>query len=104
MKKIVALVLALVLVFSLSACAGSGKPNGTYVAAGGTLKLEFSQNNFKLTIGDGLPGADVSVGTFEMNGNEVNCSFESGGTDVFTYDAEKDSLDWYGAATFEKVK
>lgn len=97
---IVALALVFCLVMSLAACGGSSKPSGSYTCTVAGMKfatLEFSGDEVIYA-----SSKSTKHGTFTMDGDTINITYETGGTDTFTYDKDKDVVDYHGALQFEK--
>lgn len=98
MRRICAIVLIFVLVFALTACGGSAKPNGRYhwgsslMSASVDTTLVFSGKKVTIIIDSSFTSAMEGYGTFEMDGNTVICNFESGGRKLYTYNTSNDTL------------
>ncbi len=99
MKKVIALILVLVLLLCMVGCGvGVKKPKGVYSAeiAGMTWgTLTFSGNKVESR---NLATDEVEKGKFTVSGTTVTIEYEDGGTDVFIYDPDEETLDLGGFA------
>lgn len=99
MKRTIALLLIIVLCLSLCACGRKG-PKGSYSAY--IAGQKFATITFK---GDKVlyeGSSRETEGTFVMDGNTVNISYENGNSDQLEYDAKEDTLTYMGLMTFTK--
>ena len=113
MKKIIAILLALTMVFALCACGAKG-PKGTYILYSDNNieigRLEFSGNKVVLVIGrEEFGSVSRSEGTFTYQDGRINCIFDGengddGGKDDFTYNEETDTIDIYGIMEGRKAR
>lgn len=105
MKKAVALILVISMVFVLCACGASG-PKGKYkiYSSSGTEmgSLTFSGNKITMVIGNKTVGTlSESVGTFTYENGKIFCSFKNG-SDTFSYNEKTDTIDIYGTMKARK--
>ena len=100
MKRITALLLAVLLLASLCACGKSSNgPSGTYTGDLAGLSYTYIFNGNKVTKEGPLGSKN---GTFTMDNNTVNITFEDGNKDSFTYDKKTDTLDFAGVMKLTK--
>ena len=104
--QIIAGVATVVIILSIAVVSlggiGTKKPQGTYVCYLSGVKIasyEFKGNNVEYFM-----LGNTNQGTFQMEDNTVFIEYEDGGTDQFTYDAEKDELDMAGVFVLTKEK
>lgn len=96
---VVALLIGTVLVNGGS---GRNKPSGTYVS---TLSgIQFAFYEFKGNNVEYIMFGETNKGTFKMVDDTVLITYEDGGKDQFTYNAEADELMVGGAFTLVKKK
>ena len=94
MKRFVAFILALSIVFALCACGSSG-PKGKYrwESGGASRILSFSGKTVKLVenLADGRQV--TSTGTFVLNENEITILWDSGRSTTYKYHADADTVE-----------
>lgn len=101
MKRISTLIL-ICLSILLTACGGSGVrkdgPNGAYANEDIYSGFEFKND----TVTNWFISKE-SKGTWTMENDEVQISYEDGGKDTLTYDKENNSLSFYDVVEYKKV-
>ncbi len=96
MKKALKFVLVCMLAMNMFACSAK-KPTGTYADGIGIWTLSFIGNNIEMKT-----SSSTVKGTFTMAGDNIVVSWETGGSDTFTYDSSKDVVSFQGVLDFVK--
>lgn len=96
---LVALLIGLVLIIGGN---GRNKPSGKYVST--IMGMQVASYEFKGNDVEYIMFGETNKGTFKMVDNTVFITYEDGGKDQFTYNAETDELKMGGAVTLVKEK
>lgn len=106
MKKIYTLLLAIIVCVGLVACGDSKEsqkskgPQGTYCDNLGFSEITFSGKNVEFV---SLNNEEPIKGTFVIDGDDIEVSYEDGRHDIFTYDENEDTLEYAAGMIFYNV-
>lgn len=102
MKKIGTFLLLCIILLTTQAYA-SNRPEGTYALYLGNTPFYIITFNGDEVV-KGREGEEQTHGTFAMDGNQINITYDDGGQDTFIYDSENDALDLMGTGyMLEKI-